>query len=381
MTVAASFDDPHTLPSGPVKSPVRTTWRVLSDPFGLYSELAERYGDPFTLRTVRDHFVMTGDPELVRQIFAMPGGDTLPFATEAMVPAVGEHSLLTMHGAAHTRARKLMMPAFHGKVVRALGEVIDAVARRHISRVPEGGCVVFRELGADISLEVIVRVIFGVTQEHAVRRVLDATREVLESMRPSLMFFDFTRVAPFGLGPWARFQRALRALDDLLYAEIRARREDPTRGEDDILAMMMASVDEHGTPLSAEELRDELITLLVAGHETTATALAWGMYHVLCSPEIVRKLRSERSQAPSATPTERARLPYLDAVVKETLRLYPIIPDVPRKITAPMQLGDYTLPAGVCIAAVSGLTHHDPELYPEPMTFRPERFLERTYKP
>jgi cytochrome P450 len=220
-----------------------------------------------------------------------------------------------------------------------------------------------------ITMDVIMRAVFGVDDEVARERLAAPLRRQLDmfaNRRALLMMMLTSRAGgPGARGPWARLAAARREADELIYEQIRLRRADAWAGErTDVLSLLLAARDEDGEPLSDEELRDQLMTLLVAGHETTATAMAWTLERIVRHPDVLERLTGDPADA------------YLDAVIKETLRLRPVVPAVARKLMVPMQFGGWNLPAGVNIAPSIYLLHRRPDLYPDPTAFQPERFLE-----
>jgi cytochrome P450 len=338
-----------------------------------------RYGDPFTIRLshVQDLVVLT-DPAAIKAVFT--GDPDLLLAGEGnriLEPLVGRHSVLLLDGAEHLRHRRLLLPPFHGERLHRYGERIAAIVRREVERWPVGVPVALRPRLQAITLEVIMRVVFGIEEAERLDRVRTLLRQVLDlAARRSLLFLLFWLARPQAerpWGPWARFQRAVARVDAVLAGEIdRRRREPSTADREDILSLLLQARDEQGEPMTDAELRDELITLLVAGHETTATSLAWAFEGLLCSPGPLARVRGEIPQGGG---------PYLDAVIKETLRLWPVIPIVVRRLAAPMELQGHALPAGAHVAPCIYLAHRRPDAYPEPATFRPERFLDGAADP
>jgi cytochrome P450 len=336
----------------------------------------ERVGDYFTLRPAADRvLVVTADPDAVKQVFT--GDPSLLHAGEANVilgPLLGSRSVLLLDGPEHLRQRKLMLPPFHGERMRAYADAMEAVAEREVARWPRGRRFPVLPSMQAITLEVIMRAVFGVEDDERRARLQAPLRgqlDILASRSRVLMLALTSGGLGAGIagkrGPWAKVLAARREADALLYEEIRARRADPQASErDDIFSLLLSARDDRGEPLSDDELRDELMTLLIAGHETTATAIAWALERIVRHPEVLARLTEEPSDE------------YLDAVIKETLRLRPVVPAVARKLMEPMEFGGWNLPAGVHIAPSIYLLHRRPDLYPDPLAFRPERFLGRT---
>ncbi len=365
------------LPPGPSIAILQTA-KLIRDPYRFHAQCRERYGDPYNCPSLNGDVVCTGDPEGIREIFSADPDTFSPWAVDTMRPILGEGSLLLLVGPRHRRERKLLMPAFHGERMRNYGTVMADVARRHLEARADGKVFVFQDSAQAISLEIILRAIFGVEDDPAVERFAATVKKFVDVASPFVMFTKMLQHEFFGLGPWAKTKRALKEWDALTAEQIRARRG--RAGGDDILGMMLAARYEDGEPMSDDHVRDELVTLVFAGHETTALALSWAMYWLHRDPKRLERLRDELDAA-AGDPDKIATLPYLDAVCNETLRLHPIVPDPLRMCAKPFTLRGWEIPAGVGVAAVSALAHIDPVVWPEPLKFRPERFLERSYKP
>ena len=330
-----------------------------------------RCGDWFTLRPARDRvLVVTADPAAVKQVFT--GRPDLLHAGEGNVvlaPILGSGSTLLLDGAEHLRHRRLLLPPFHGERMRGYETLMAEVAERHVAAWPRRRRFAVLPSMQSITLEVIMRAVFGVDDRDRRELIGAPLRRLLDMVgsrrRVLLLALTAERTGP--RSPWARFAAARDEADALLYDEIRARRADPDGASgDDIFSLLLAARDEDGNALTDSELRDELMTLLVAGHETTATALAWALECLVRRPSVLDRLIDEE-RAGSGN--------YLDAVIKETLRLRPVVPAVVRRLQAPMEIGGWQLPAGVHIAPSIYLLHRRPDLYPDPLAFRPERFL------
>jgi cytochrome P450 family 135 len=343
--------------------------RFSRDPLGFFERPRQRYGDVFTVSFPGfRHLVYVADPALVKQVFT---GDPAHFhAGEAnatvLEPALGPNSVLTLDEAEHMRQRKLLLPAFHGESVRRYGDTIREVTERDMESWPVGEPFALHPHTRAITLEVILRAVFGLRGE---ARLAPARRVIAEFARRSdvVLLFPFLRRSFGRFSPWARFLRARAALDELVYEEIAARRADPSRHErDDVLSLLLGATHDDGSPMSDQELRDELVTVIGAGHETTATALAWAMERLLRAPRVLASLRESLQAAEDE---------YLDATIKETLRVRPVITDVARKLTAPTEIGGYELPAGTFVMPAIAALHQRGDLFTDPGEFRPERFL------
>lgn len=336
---------------------------------------ARRYGTTFTMSLAGIDAVVISDPAVIKKVFT--GDPDVLHAGESnaapLEPIVGSNSVLLLDGPEHMRQRKLMLPSFQGERMRSYGDLIAEITEAEVTRFPVGRPFGLRDHTAAITLEVIMRAVFGV--EDAQR--LDALRERLSH----LLSFGMNRHAlaalaipavrqTVGRRVWSNFVEARELVDEILYQEISERRADSAIGErEDVMSILLQARDDDGKPLTDEELRDELMTLLVAGHETTATALAWGFDLLLHNPDTLDRLKAELDEQPEGGD-------YLDAVIKETLRLRPVLPAVARKLTEPIELDGYVLPAGARVAPNIYLTHRRPDIYSDPGVFKPERFLE-----
>jgi cytochrome P450 family 135 len=337
----------------------------------MMEDCARRYGDMFTLRISHEGtWVFLTDPDAVKQVFT--GDPRLLHAGEAnvvLLPVLGSKSVLLLDEQEHMAQRKLMLPSFHGQRMRSYEKVMTEVAVREIERWPLGVPLSAWPTMQAITLEVILRTVFGVQEGERLRRLGDALRQVLAwGTRPQRLAL-LAAIGPRRIAELRVFRRVLDPADELIYQEIRRRREAPDLEErDDVLSLLLQARHEDGSPMSDKELRDELMTLLVAGHETSATSLAWALEALVRHPDALARLRDEVDSGDDA---------YLDAVLKETLRLRPVVALVLRRLTEPVEIGGRLLPAGVTVAPSIYLLHRRPDVYPDPRAFRPDRFLER----
>ena len=359
------------LPPRPDLSRFMMTLGFMLTPTRFLDSCQERCGDYFTLRPTADRtIVMTSDPAAVREVFqSRPGLMHAGEGNIVLAPILGAGSTLLLDGAEHMRHRKLLLPPFHGERMRAYGELMAEVAERHVAEWPRGRRFPVLPSMQSITLEIIMRAVFGVDDRERRERVGAPLRNLLDMVgsRRRVLMLALTAQRTGPRSPWARFARARQEADVLLYEEIAARRADPAGADgDDVFSLLLAARDEDGNPLSDSELRDELMTLLVAGHETTATALAWTVELLSRNPKVLARLQAEERAGNGA---------YLDAVVKESLRLRPVVPAVARRLQEPIELGGWQLPAGINVSPSIYLMHRRADLYPEPLAFRPERFL------
>jgi cytochrome P450 len=358
------------LPPGPAQSKAVQTIGWWTRPISFLERGRRRYGKRFTVRLLQTPpFVMLSDPEEVRQVFTAPPEVLHPGeGARILEPVIGSNSVILLDEAAHLEQRKLMLPAFHGERMQRLAGLMAEVAEREAEGWPRGEPVELHPRMQDLALEVILRAAFGLDPGPR----LDALRSRLTSVlalgaRP-LGMLPFLQRDWGGRGPWARFVRLREEIDALLFELIDERRAD--HGDrDDVLAMLLEARHEDGSPMTERELRDELMTLLVAGHETTASELAWAFERLVRTPEVLSRLVEEVDSGDGEA--------YLTATIQETLRARPVLPNAaPRLVKQEITVGGWTYAPGTCLVPNAYLVHHDPDLYPDPYAFRPERFLE-----
>ena len=351
---------------------IQTAWWA-ARPDSMMNLCRRRYGDVFTIRPYAfGDVVVLADPESIKQVFT---GDPEVFAAgranAAMSPVLGRHSLLTLDGERHLRQRKLMLPPFHGEAIARYRERVETITAAEVANWPTGEPFPIRPRMQDITFEVILRAVIGVSDTQRLARL----RELL----PKLLDFSVLDMWLVWLFPWrpktsvARrnpSQRVRPEVDRLLNEEIAAHRADSER-HDDILALLVSACDAEGQPLSDENLLDQIITLLLAGHETTTTGLAWAFERLVRHPDALVRLQRELEQGEET---------YLDAVVNETLRVRPVIDGVWRKLTAPAVVGGYRLPAGTLAFPSISLVQTS-VAFPDAKEFRPERFLDGSPPP
>jgi cytochrome P450 len=374
------------LPPGPDALAIHTLLRWLRNPYPLLDELRAKHGETFTLRLgVMPPMVVFSNPEHIKEVFASNGEDMYAGKlAETLKPFLGARSLLLLDGAEHKWMRKLVLPPFHGERMQAYGAQMLAITHDAIDAMPLGAPFAIHGPMQRITLEIILRTVFGLDDEARRARVHARMTELLEiGTWPPLLLPVFQRdLGPWS--PWGRFVRRMREGDDDLREMVDERRARPDAQATDILSMLLAARDEDGNALSPQDLRDQLITLLVAGHETTATGLSWAMRWLLASPKAESALRDEVAAAEREgplTPERILKLEFLDAVVREALRMQPIVPLVGRVLQKPMRVGGMDLPAGVAVACSIYLAHHRESVWPDPDRFDPWRFLERRYSP
>ncbi len=379
-----------TLPPGPDLPAITQTWLWFRKPREFLRDCRERYGDIFTADFRGfGKCVMVSHPPTIKQIFT---GDPNVLhagkAAQTLGPLLGDYSLLLLDGREHVRQRRLMLPSFHGERMREYGSQMLEITERVVAAWPTSGeTISLHPHTQEITLDVILRTVFGVDGDEEVLELRDRLRSVLDTgdnPLMSLLFFLQYRpdLGPFT--PWAKFYRRLQVADDLIYAQIARRRRELDPSRPDVLTMLLQARDESGGAMGDVELRDELMTLLVAGHETTATSLCWTVERILATPRVYRRIQTELGDVLGGgllEPSHLTRLEYLDASIKEALRLRPILPMVGRVLQQPMTIHGHEIPAGVAVMPNIYLTHREPDLYPEPDEFRPERFVDKRPDP
>jgi cytochrome P450 len=322
--------------------------------------------------------VVVSNPDIIKEVFAS-SQELLLGGNQALRPFVGGYSLLVLDGAPHQRQRKLLMPAFHGERMEAYGREMLNLANAAIDSWPIGRSFPLYASLQAVTLRVILRTVFGLAEGERFERFSKLTREVIErASNPLLLFPPAQRdLGPFS--PWGKVQRLLRQGDEILRAQVEERCDEKADGRhSDILSMLMQARDEQGERMSFQELRDELVTMLVAGHETSATALAWTLAFLLREPSLLVRLREELGTATEAgelVPERLSKLPLLDATVREGLRVRPVVPVVGRTTTRAMPVGPYEVPAGSMIVPSIYLAHRRTSVFPFPDRFEPDRFL------
>jgi cytochrome P450 len=360
------------LPPGPTASVAWQTAAWITRPGPFMERCRRRYGDVFTLHLpATGNVVLVSDPAAIKQVFtASPDVLRAGEGNAALEPVLGSRSLLLLDGKDHIRHRRLMLPSFHGERLKGYGDLMRAIALEQVEEWPHGRPTRMQPRMQAITLEIILRVVFGLDQAAQLQHMRERIVELLDAGTSPLGFLRLLPRNPLGpLSPERRFEDALAAADEALFEEIRTRRAAPDLAErDDILSLLAQARDEDGEPMTDRELRDELITLLIAGHETTATGLAWACERLVRTPHALARVEEEAA----AGATE-----YTDAVVAETLRLRQPIPVVARKTKEPYELMGHELPVGTVIAPCIYLVHRRPDVYPDPYTFRPERFIEK----
>lgn len=370
--MAAEF----TLPPGPRLPRFVQAGRWLFAPLPFMMSCAARYGDPYTVRMLGlPPMVFFSEPSAIKQIFT---GDAHQFragqANRVFESILGPNSLLLLDGDRHKRERKLLMPPFHGARMRLYGEMMWKIADRSIDTWPMDAAIPIHPHFKDITLEIILRVVFGVEDGARLARLRTLIRDalrILDGSNPLRNIWIFRR--------FARLRSDIR---NQLHEEVTRRRAMPSNAATDVMSLLVDARDEDGQCMTEEEIRDEMITLLVAGHESTAALLAWIIHRLLEYPDVLATAQAEVESvvgkgpdSPAPTAGQVASLSYLDAIIKETARLNPVVSVLVRQLRTDMRIGNTSLPAGCIATPCIFLTHRRPDLWDEPEVFDPARFL------
>lgn len=365
------------------------TLELIANPIRFFEKYQRCYGDIFFTKILgyqSPPVYFVGEPQAVEKIFTAPSEQfQLGKITHVFRPFTGDQSLIMLDGAAHWQQRKLLIPPLHGKRMHFYQNVICELTEEILPQLPKHQPFSIRQVMADLTLKVILRVVFGIKPGARSRKLKKLITELLEAITnpfySSLFFFPQLQVNLGKYSPWGNFVRKQRAIDALIYEEIRERRQQDYSENQDILSLLLSAKDETEIGMSDQQLRDQLITLLFLGHETTASSLAWMFYWVYSSSQVQEKLTIEiESLGASPSPQALIDLPYLDAICKETLRLYPIaLISQPRIVQESIELHHHSFPPDSILVPCIYLAHHREATFPNSHHFQPERFLENQF--
>jgi len=359
--------------------------RWIADPLRFQDSYSQKYGDIFTMRlSGLGSCVVIGNPQAIQEIFSHDSKFDVGRGNALAEPLVGKNSLMLIDGNRHRRERKLLTPPFHGERLQAYAKQICLITEQVASQWQVGQPFVARTAMQKVSLEVILQIVFGLSKGERYQQLKPLLTEWLDMtdspLRSSMLFLRFLQRDWGGWTPWGRMKQRQRQVHNLLQAEIEERRTKGYEGRADVLSLMMAVRDENGQAMTDEELRDELLTILFAGHETTATTLAWAFYQIHQHPDVREKLLQELDSLGDSPPMQIAQLPYLTVVCQETLRMYPVIPILfPRITKSPVKIAGYQFDAETTLMPSIYLVHYREDLYPNAQQFKPERFLKHQY--
>jgi len=354
------------LPPGPSEPPAIQTARWLLRPISFMESCRRRFGDAFSVNFLgfRSPMVMLSDPQAIRELYTARGHGLPPGRGVALLPVVGARSVLLLEGGEHLARRRLMLPPFHGERMRAYEAIVREVVERDVAGWPQGEAFAVHPRMQAVTLEVILRAVFGVTDPARGDRLRDLLRSLLDATTSLRLQFGFMLARRLGApDPLERLRALRREIDAVLLAEIADRRA--SGGGEDILSLLLEARFEDGEPMSAEEVCDQLVTLLVAGHETTATALAWTMELLTHHPAALAWLCEDEDSDGR-----------LKAVIAESLRLRPVVPLAGRRLASELRVDGHVLPRGTDVTPAIWLAHTRADAYPDPFAFRPERFLD-----
>ncbi len=377
------------LPPSPKTHPFAQLLQWIATPLDYLEGTQKVYGDCFTARFGKlPPLVMVSNPQGIQQMMT---ADSKQFdsgrGNQIFRPLVGDNSMLLLDGDRHQRDRQLLTPPFHGERMRTYGNLICDISDKVMSKRMVGESFFVRAAMQEISLLAILNAVFGINQGERFEQMKELLTSMLDSVSSpvssSVLFFESLQQDFGAWSPWGRFLRQQKQIDQLIYAEIKERRSHPDSSRSDILTLLMSARDEQGQPMTDQELRDELLTLLIAGHETTASALTWALYWIHSLPEVHEKLLTEiNSLSHPSDPTALAKLPYLNAVCQETLRIYPVaMLTLPRIVKSQINIMGYEFEPETTVMACIYLTHQREDIYPEPKRFKPERFIEKQFSP
>jgi cytochrome P450 len=330
----------------------------------------ERYGKRFSVRLLgQPPFVVLSDPEDIKQVFQAPPEVLHPGeGARILEPIVGPNSVILLDEKPHLQQRKLMLPAFHGDAMQSLAELMTELTEREIATWPQDQPVALHPRLQQLTLEIVLRAVFGLEQGAQLDRLRELLTQVLEFAENPISLLPFAQRALAGRGPMGRLERLGEETDGLIFELIEERRREDAHGPD-VLTLLLSARHDDDSPMSPAELRDELVTAMVAGHETTASQLAWGFELLSRQPNVTARLARELDDDPDSA--------YLTATIHEIMRLRPVLMNAePRLVKQQVEIGGVSYPPGAVLIASAYLVHHDPDIYPQPNAFRPERFLE-----
>jgi len=379
-----------TQPMAGVKTPpLLQTLELIANPIHFFDKYQKRYGNNFSARILGYNsppVFFFGEPEAVETIFQAPSSQfQLGKITHVFGPFAGDQSLIMLDGEAHQRQRTLLMPPFHGKRMHFYQHIICELTEEEIKKIPKNQPFCIRQLMADITLKVILRVVFGLKPGERFDKLQRLISNLLEAINnplySSLFFFPPLQIDLGKYSPWGHFVRQQRAIDELIYQEIQQRRNQDYSQQTDVLSLLLSATDEAGNGMSDQQLRDQLITLLFLGHETTASSLAWMFYWVYSSPQVWQALSTQIQElGNSPQPDDFIQLPYLHAVCQETLRLYPIaLISQPRVVQETISIDGASYPPETILVPCIYLAHHREATFPDSKQFQPERFLNNQF--
>lgn len=367
------------------------TLQIINNPIKFLEQRAKRCREIFTVRVMGFNsppVVFFSNPQAIKEIFALPV-EKVDFqqATHVFKPLMGENSVILQEGNSHNRQRQLLMPQFHGDHMKDYGSIICQIAKEVTQQWLPGSTISINQFMPDITLQIILQVVFGIEPSDRYQQLRKLLSSLLDDITnpwySSLFFFPPLQTDLGKWSPWGNFLKRRQQIDALIYAEISQRRLENNNSRTDILSMLMSACDNNGQQMTDIELRDQLVSLLLLGYETTAATLAWAFYLIYSSPNVCNQLNRELDKlGKNPQPDRIANLPYLSAVCQEILRIHPIaLICVPRMVKELVKIQEHTFSAGTILVPCIYLAHRREETYPQPEQFAPERFLERKFSP
>ena len=372
----------NKLPFRTTRNRALTTWRFMKDPYSCYRKWKQELGDTFVVKALNGDVVVTCDPVNIKTTFAATTDEVAQFAVETTEALLMKSSVLLIDGPRHRQERRILSPSFNHQCLFRYVDLVGRIATNTANSWKEGETIRIMDPALRVSLDVIIEVVFGVSEPEKVRLFREHIKRFVSSFHPILAFTKLFQRSWFGLSPWNRFLKHKHALEQLLDREIeevlayRSESEDSSRG---MLSRILGEYESQDGRIDQENVRTQLITMLLAGHETTQIAIAWGMSWLHRNPESLEELRGELRSQPILEVVNDSKL--LNGICLESLRLNAVIPDIVRTLKAPMDWQGVTLPTGTNIGVSISLVHENSELYPEPFEFRPHRWDDRKPKP
>ncbi len=369
-------------------NPLIQTLQLIANPINFFDNHKKRYGDTFSLRVLGINsppVVFFSSPQAINDCFAIPG-NKLDFkkATHVFKPLFGSDSIVFQEGKSHNRQRQLLMPPFHGDRLKSYGETICRITNYVTSSWKPDNTVSMQQVMPDITLQIILQVVFGISPGERYEKLIKLLTALLDDItKPlfsSLFFFPPLQKDLGKWSPWGNYLKRRQEIDKLIYAEITERRTSNDNLREDILSLLMSATDESGEKMTDKELRDQLVSLLLLGYETTSGVLAWLFYMIHSHPQVKNKLINELDNLDQKSPDKIAQLPYLSAVCSETMRLHPIaLICTPRMAVDKVEVAGEKFNSGTVLVPCIYLAHRQETTYKQPDKFIPERFLEQKF--
>ena len=372
--------EPKALPKPPAFILLQAM-KASANPAEFFKRCQENQGDPFCIQLPgAGDIYLTTSAQGAEEIFKASPTIFEPVLPNPVEPLLGPGSLILLGGPRHKKERKLLTPPFQGERMRAYGDIIQTVVGEEWDAFEPGTKINVQDTTQSMTLKVIIRAIFGIESPERIDLFQHAIEDTTKRYTPALSLSPALRKDFAGLGPWKKFRTSYAKFDDLLKEEIEQRRSDEYENRADILSLLLALRYDDGTAIPDTELRDQLRTMLVAGHETAATGLTWALFYIHRNPELLASLQSElREAGTNPTPEQLVKLPLLGGACSEALRIHPVVPIVLRRLKENMTLRGCEIPKGASVGVALTQLHHDPEVWSEPAEFKPDRFVGKRF--